>query len=208
MRVKAKKRATIYLLLVVGLVAALLFMTGRRIEPILRAVATSQSKIICTKVINEAVLSVLENSDYDYAKLVNVLIDDDGRVTSLSANTLLINRLDSELTLRINSALDTIRTADVGVPLGTLLGWEFISGRGPEIVLKMSPSAFVESRITSSFESSGINQTRHLINVEYTVKLNAIISPYTFSMTVPSSICIAETIIVGAVPDMFADFTI
>ena len=93
---------------------------------------------------------------------------------------------------------------EVEVPLGTLLGWQIFAGRGPAIRFQVVPASFVESNITSTLESAGINQTQHKILMEFTVEMSAIIPGYTTSVQVNTQVSIADTLIIGAVPEFYA----
>ena len=72
------------------------------------------------------------------------------------------------------------------------------------VLMRSLPASFVESNITSTLESAGINQTQHKILMDFTVKMSAIIPGYTTSVEVNTQVSIADTLIIGAVPEFYA----
>jgi sporulation protein YunB len=65
----------------------------------------------------------------------------------------------------------------------------------------MNPIGYIETKYESIFESAGINQTRHKIYVQVYVKLKVIIPTKNDEIEVKGEIPIAETIIVGKIPN-------
>ena len=85
-----------------------------------------------------------------------------------------------------------------------LLGWQIMAGRGPDIPLQVVPASFVQSTIVDTLETAGINQTQHRIFIRFTVEMSAILPGYSTSVTVENEVCIAQTLIVGKVPQFYA----
>lgn len=127
-----------------------------------------------------------------------------GTVSSIQADTTAINRLKARLTNAVSARLTALQLEEVEVPVGTLLGWQIFAGRGPVIRFQIVPASFVESDITSTLEAAGINQTQHKILMQFKVEMSAIIPGYTTSVTVNTQVSIADTLIVGNVPQFYA----
>ena len=75
---------------------------------------------------------------------------------------------------------------------------------GPKISSKISLCGSVITDITSEFDSSGINQTIHRIVVKINSDVSVMLPSFTTTVNVNTSICIAETVIVGIVPNTSA----
>ena len=129
-----------------------------------------------------------------------------GIVSSIRADTVEINLLQAKLNQAVTSSLQQLGESEIGVPLGTILGLQVLAGRGPTIHFKIIPVSFVESEIVNKLESSGINQTQHQIFIHMKVNMSAIIPGYSTTTTVENDVCIAETLIVGLVPDKYLSF--
>lgn len=183
----------------------LLYLVHLSMKPVIETVSRNQARILCTTTINKAVLAELEKADVDYNSLVTITSDAAGNVSTIETDAVQLNLLKTRLTETVNNSLLQLPQQDVRIPLGTLTGIELLSGRGPGVRLKMLPSSYVESAIISSFDSAGINQTRHMILIEFTVTMSAIIAPYVTELIVTSSVVIAETVIVGTVPNIYAN---
>lgn len=115
-----------------------------------------------------------------------------------------LNRLKAELTQAISNELLAMGEQRVDIPLGTMLGWQFLTGRGPDIPLKLIPASFVQSSVTDVFETAGINQTQHRVMLSFQVEVSAILPGCSVSVLVQNDFCAAQTLIVGQVPQVYA----
>jgi sporulation protein YunB len=189
------------------ILSALLYAAHLCAGPVIKTVSGNQARILCTAAINRAVLDELSRSPVQYGSFVGIIKDDAGNVAALETDALALSRLKATLTEAVNQALAALPQQDVRIPLGTLTGIELLSGRGPGVKLKMMPSSYIESEIINHFDSAGINQTRHAIAVIFTVSVSAILAPYITTVTVTAEVVVAETVIVGPVPNFWAGYT-
>ncbi len=205
-RINKKVRRVWRCVLAVAVLLALTWQANRTVKPVAEALMSTQGSIMCNLAVNNALVEVLSSENVEYSKLVTLVYNESGNVVAIETNTTEINRLNALLTNRVNVALSELPESDVRIAVGTLTGWQWLSGRGPRIALRMVPSSYAESRLVNRFDSTGINQTRHQIMVEFTINLTVILAPYRCSLSVPADVCIAETVIVGTVPQAYADF--
>lgn len=203
-RRRIKRRLTALAVLVGGV----LFITliSNNLRPVIHTVSANQARILCTSTVNQTVMEELGKLDLEYDNLVTLKNDSLGRINAIETNALEVNRLQARLTDAVSERLSLLPNQNVSIPLGTLTGIELLSGRGPRVKLKMIPSSYVGSELVNRFDGAGINQTRHQLMINFNVSMSAILAPYTTSVEVSVSICIAETVIIGVVPDTFADF--
>ena len=115
-----------------------------------------------------------------------------------------MNRMKARLTEAVSNRLMSLENQDVAIPLGTLLGWQLLAGRGPEVHLQIVPASFVESNVVDTLETAGINQTQHRVCIRFTVEMSAILPGYSTSVEVADEVCVAQTLIVGQVPEFYA----
>ena len=85
----------------------------------------------------------------------------------------------------------------------SLSGVQLFSGRGPDLNLKVVPAGYMTSEIENRFDTAGINQTRHQIMLKMDMRVMAIIPGYSVSTDIHTEYCLAETVIVGTVPEAF-----
>ncbi|MEG0877191.1 MAG: sporulation protein YunB [Oscillospiraceae bacterium] len=197
-----------YIMICVVLVAALiitLFMAvDKRLRPVITTMAQYQCRVISMLAINEAVIEVLQNSGEIYDAIMITDKADDGTVSAVRINSSEINSFKARLTDAVSNKLLSVEKQDISIPLGTLLGFQIFAGRGPNIHLKIVPASFVSSEIINRLESAGINQTQHSVFIKFSVQMSAIMPGYSTSVTVESEMCVAQTLIVGKVPQFFA----
>ena len=89
------------------------------------------------------------------------------------------------------------------IPLGSLILPELLSGRGPAIPVRILSIRNSESTFESYFTEAGINQTLHQLTMQVGVDVAILVLGRSESFTVTSQVVVAETIIVGDVPDTF-----
>ena len=173
--------------------------------PIVNARAIQYSRSYATEVINTAVKAVLEENDTEYSDIVKTATDSEGNVLSLSADTLAVNRLKSDVSLKILQILSDESRRVLHIPIGNLTGMYLLSGRGFKLSVRLIPTDSVLSVVESSLSEVGINQSWHRINMKVTVRLGVIILGKHNSVDITDSIVIADTVIVGRVPDAYTD---
>lgn len=116
-----------------------------------------------------------------------------------------VNLLKSMISDRVQEKFSDTRVQKVKIPLGTLTGTELFTGYGPLIRLKIAMSGSIATDLKSSFSSAGINQTRHQIYLCASTKVFALIPGYPVTTAVETNMVIAETVIVGDVPRVYAN---
>lgn len=196
-------RAWLALLLVTLLAAAV--WADIRVRPLVHAYGLKHAQTVCTRAINQSVTDLLEQQAVPYGDLVKVEKDADGSIQSVEADAMCVNRLKAAIT---NTVLDRLEQQDVrtlNIPLGTLTGSHLLTGRGPSLPVQMGISATVLTNIRSEFSAAGINQTCHQLYVELEAQLYATLPGEPETVTVTSEFLLAETILAGDVPGLFAD---
>lgn len=175
------------------------------IRPMVKAAAASQTQIAVNRMIQRAVLEVLEEDGLRYQSFVSLQQNQNGETTALTTDTVLINRLQGELLEKILQTLQETRQITLQLPLGSLTGSQFLAGRGPLVTLRLRPVGLVKTKIINQFDEAGINQTRHRIQLQVTVDMLSLLPGYRISSQAQSNIILAETIIVGLVPDAYTE---
>ena len=194
---KNRKRKYRWKLAGVLLAAAALFAAvDSQLRPVVETMAQYQCRVVSVIAINEAVMDELEKMGDVPHRLVHLEKNVDGTVSNVELDSVEMNRLKARLT--------GLENQDVAIPLGTLLGWQLLAGRGPDIHLQIVPASFVESEVVDTLESAGINQTQHRVCIRFTVEMSAILPGYSTSVDVTDEVCVAQTLIVGQVPEFYA----
>ncbi len=204
---KKPKKAIWGLLLALLILLGLAFMLDKQLRPAIETIAAYQAKVHATQAINNAVLQELSRAAPSYDSLVTLNRDENGNIVAIETNSLAISQIKSNVSNAVLKSLTDLDTDEVSIPIGTLSGVQWFSGMGPSITLKVLPVGVVTCEIQNVFDSSGINQTRHQLMLKVTANISAIIPGYTVTTSTVSSFIIAETILVGQVPEGFLQFS-
>lgn len=174
-----------------------------RYRETIRGLAETQVRNATSDLINDAIDKQIENSVIQYDRIVYFEKDLDGRITALKTNMSEVNRLKTDILNIINDEILALDTSDIGIPIGSLFFPEFLSGRGPNIPVNIMSIRNSDASFSSAFSEAGINQTLQQINMQVSVDVAVLVLGQTNYFTVSSQVVVAETIIVGQVPDTF-----
>ena len=179
------------------------FMFRRRYQQVILHLAETQVKNATSDLINDAIDRQIEIGNIHYDRIVYFEKDLEGRITALKTNMSEVNRLKTDILNLINDEILAVDTADLGVPIGSLFMPEFLSGRGPSIPVQILSIRNSDASFHSHFSEAGINQTLQQITMDVSVDVAVLVLGETDSFTVSTQVVVAETIIVGDVPDTF-----
>lgn len=165
-------------------------------------IAVSDASDIVTAQINKVIAQIMREGDYSGDYFVTFEKNDRGEVSAISSNMARINALSTEILDRVIGATDN-RTLHVRIPLGNLTGISLLMGRGPAVPVEII--ALTSSRVDfqNSIVTAGINQTKHQINLEIIVDLDILIPWAAENAQVKTEVLIADTIVVGQVPETY-----
>ncbi len=173
------------------------------LRPAVEVLAVSDMTNRVSETITRAVTDCVSEHGLTYGDFITMETDESGRVTSLTGNLSAVSALQSQMVEYILAELDGLREERFGIPLGTLTGWLVFSGRGPTVRVELLSTGDVTAELRHSFEEAGINQTLHRVLLDVSVTAYLLIPGETLSTTVDSEVCVAETVIVGQVPDTY-----
>ena len=189
------------LLLVLGTAGFLWFRSTYR--DVIRELAQTQVKNTTSDLTNDAISKQIADGVVQYDRIVYFEKDLDGRITALKTNIGEVNRLKTDILNIINDEILSLETTDIGIPLGSLLLPELFSGRGPKIPVQILAIRNSDANFVSFFTQAGINQTLHQVTMEVSIDVSVLVLGQTASFTMESQVVVAETVIVGQVPNTF-----
>lgn len=184
-------------------VALLFLMFRSRYRDIIQELAETQVKNTTSDLTNDAIAKQIAEGVIQYDRIVYFEKDLDGRITALKTNMSEINRLKTDILNIINDEILALDTSDIGIPLGSLFLPEFLSGRGPAIPVHILSIRNSDATFASNFSQAGINQTLHQLTMVVSVDVAILVLGQTSNFTVNSEVVVAQTVIVGDVPNMF-----
>ena len=194
------------LVVAVSLLALTLTATAR-MRPLLESLATTRVSNTVNRIISEAVNEAIQNGDISYERLISLEKDNEGKITAVHSNMAAFNRLQAQILDIILAKIDQVSARELSIPIGTLTGSALLAGRGPRIRVRMESVGSSTARFNNRFESAGINQTKHQIILEVEVSVAILLPGFTTATKVSTAVTVAETVIVGAVPDTYTYFS-
>lgn len=186
-------------LVAAGVMLCAVRVTERALRPVLAAAARYQVRSQVTAAVEQWAARDLQERGVDYSDFVTITRNEAGEITALSADMAQLNLLRAELSAHLLERLEDSQL-ELTVPVGSLLPLEPTWARGPELHLRALALGTASAEFESEFTSAGINQTRHRLWLELSVPVTVLLPGGGEELTVDSRLCVAETVIVGQVP--------
>lgn len=200
MRVRRKIKCIIYLVCIIVILIAFIYIFDRIVSPTILAVSEAEIKIKAIESINNCISEEMEKG-FKYDDIIEIEKDKEGNIVMMRANTYKLNKMATDISLKSQKKLNEIGVVGIQVPIGYITKNNILSYLGPNITVKMEPLSRVETTYSSVFESAGINQTSHKIFIKFKTKVRIIIPLSSVDTEIYSEMPISETIIVGKIPE-------
>ncbi len=192
--------------MVVIVLATVLLLADLRLKGSILEIAQSEAQLQAVEIVNQAVNDKIV-AETDYRDIIYIHKDDKGRIDMLQANTVKLNQIMAKTIKEVIASLNRLETQTISVPLGQVTGSVFLAAYGPKLNVKIVPAKQVTVEVENKFEQAGINQTRHLIYFKINSRIKIAVPLVNKDVEVSTTIPLADTIIVGAVPDTYLNFT-
>ena len=202
MRRKYARRLKV-LIAVCALIASALILRAR-LRPYVVSLTDMEGRRLGSAAINEGVVAVFAGEKLTYGDVVEVSYSSDGKVIALHADAERLNSLRLAVGDAVSNALSESPPASIRVSLGSLLG-ELFAGRGISVGVKLDSVGTVDVDFSSEFSSAGINQTLHRIKMTVEVRFTLLAATYRVDTLSTCVFNLAETVIVGDVPENYTD---
>lgn len=202
LRKSTQEKAVVFSVFVILAMCISIALVGNYLKQVSSRMALSDASDMITATINNKINEKMSEGQYTYDYFVTLQKDNTGKITAISANMARINTLSSEILQEVIASTNSGQMNE-NIPLGNLLGSNLLLGRGPKIPVKitMLTSSFADFR--NEIESAGINQVKHQIILEVKVQIDVMMPWEVMSTEVVSEVLIAETVLVGDVPDAY-----
>ena len=197
MRRRSRSVVLARMLLVLILLIGFICLFNWQLKPVIESETENEAKIKSVSIINNIVLKEINNDPTSYQNFIFVNRDANGKVLSVTTDVAKMNRLKAQVISAVQQELNGNTDSTVHVPLGTLIGSDLFHGLGPNISLKLTLSGNISAEFQSTFESAGINQTRHRITLNVGASVYSFLPGFDTTTKVNTSVLIAETVIVG-----------
>ena len=175
----------------------------KTIGPTFNQLCLNEAKSVATQIVHETIDEVMEK--YGYNDLVTLVKDKEGKIVSMQANIAIINKIISQISLKIQAKIDNTPNRDIYIRLGSFTGIKLLSGRGPKVPIRISSIGNINTEVMSEFTSTGINQSIHRIFTNITCKIEVLTPFNTISNEIEEKIILAENVIIGNIPENYLD---
>lgn len=200
---KIKKKRKFMKFIVVFIIIAILLTIAFEsyMKPLQDKIMENEARGLVEERVSKIADDVISNSDYDYDKLLVKTENKNGGVMSLSVNTPAVNKIQNEFSDVFQNKMDDLNTQYFSVPLGDLTNLTMLSSLGPRIKFSYDMTGSVDVELKSTFDSTGVNQTIHRVNMIVDAEVVFISQSYMENLKIRNEFAISETVIVGDTPD-------
>ena len=197
-------RRIVVIMLLTAPVFAAIFLRFT-VSPLIQELAKARVDNRASYIINEAVEAVLRDDTVDYDSIILFEKDINGSITALKTNMSEINHLKAQILSMIDTMLLDLDVNEIGLPLGSLILPELFSGTGPKLPVKVMSISRSDAEFRNEFKEAGINQSLQQIMMDVVVTMTILTPVGTETVTTVSQVVVAETVIVGEIPDSYVN---
>ncbi len=181
----------------------LIWLIFTKLQPSFIEYAKVYSNNIANEVVNSAVDDVFVKEEYQ--SLAKIMENSSENIKAIETDTAKINRLKSAIIQSMQKNIDSHKSDTVYVPLGSCSNLYFLAGLGPKVPIRIYPVSIVNADFKESFDSVGINQVKHKLYLDVSMKMSFVGMMFAQSNTVETSVLLNETIIVGDTPTYYGN---
>lgn len=205
MRIRKKRKRRLALLGAIVLLSLSFLYLQFSVAPLIVELAKARVDNRASYIINEAIETQMQSNDIDYDNIIFLEKDINGNITALKTNINEVNRLKTQILSVIDDLLLDLDVNEIGIPLGSLILPELFSGSGPKLPVKVMSVSASDAEFHNAFSEAGINQTAHRMMMDVTITMTVLTPIGAQSVTVTSAVVVAETVIVGNVPESYVN---
>ena len=181
----------------------LIWLVFTKLQPSFIEYAKVYSNNIANEVVNSAVDDVFVKEEYQ--SLAKIMENSSENIKAIETDTAKVNRLKSAIIQSMQKNIDSHKSDTVYVPLGSCSNLYFLAGLGPKVPIRIYPVSIVNADFKESFDSVGINQVKHKLYLDVSMKMSFVGMMFAQSDTVETSVLLNETIIVGDTPTYYGN---
>ena len=196
---------TVIIVITISIFFYMLWFVELHLKPTLLAIAEARATLIATQSINH-VINDKVSKEIDPQALVLIKVDNQGKVVLIQPNTMEFNKLAADTTIKVQEVLEKLSEEKINIPIGQVLGSQFLASMGPQITVTIIPIGTVQVKVIDKFEQAGINQTKHMVYLVATTNVKIVVPLVSKSVSVDTQVPVAEYVVVGEVPSTYVQF--
>ncbi len=181
----------------------IIWLVFTKLQPSFIEYAKVYSNNIANEVVNNAVDDVFVKEEYQ--SLAQIMENSSENIKAIETDTAKVNRLKSAIIQSMQKNIDSHKSDTVYVPLGSCSNLYFLAGLGPKVPIRIYLVSIVNADFKESFDSVGINQVKHKLYLDVSMKMSFVGMMFAQADTVKTSVLLNETIIVGDTPTYYGN---
>lgn len=203
-RQRARRRV---ILIALPLLLILAFIVYFRYTPYVREAARVRVTNAASDWLVDAINAELRSGRIDFSHMTYLEKDVNGNITAVRTNTAEMNCLKSEIMELLGAEMPELDAQELGVPIGSILLPDYFAGQGVRLPVRVVALSSSDASFQTTFESVGINQSIQRVVLNVCVTLTVLSPAGTQEVTADSDVIVAETIVVGTVPNSYVNLT-
>lgn len=196
---KKQKITKIFIIMVIAFGTVKIVLDA--ILPIFDNICRDRAKAMATIISNEQATLVMKEHEYD--ELFTIERDNDGDINMIKSNVGPINEIISDVAVKIQNEIDNKDRGNIKIALGSFTGVRLLSGKGPQVPIRIYSIGNVETDLKSEFTAQGINQTLHRVYLQVVCEVS-IVTPYdNITEKISNQVLLVENVIIGKIPNTY-----
>lgn len=191
-----------YILFTLTVIAAVFIWINIKVAPFVVSVTKGYAENVASNTLNTIVDETLKNEEYSF---VDVIRDANDRVVAVTMNSADTNIFMTKIAIGLKERIAEMKEVEAKIPLGNFLPYPFLAGLGPEVPVKFLILANTAVSAKEDFVAKGINQSLYTLSLHVVTDVGIYIPAMHSSVTVENEVPIAQTVIVGSVPDSYTN---
>ena len=191
-----------YILFLLAAVISAFIWINIKVRPFMVSVTRGYAENVVSNTLNAIIDETMQNEDFTF---VNVIKDSSGRVVAVTMNSADTNVFMTRISIGLKNRIADMEQVEAKIPIGNFLPYPFLAGLGPEVSVKFLVLANTAVSAREEFVSKGINQSLYTLSLHVVTDVGIYIPAMHSSVTVENEVPVAQTLIVGNVPDTYTN---
>ncbi len=191
-----------YILFLLIAFVVLFIWINIKVRPFIVSVTRGYAENVVSATLNAIIDEVMREDEYTF---VNVINDSQNRVVAVTMNSADTNVFMTKIAIGLKKRIANMEEIEARIPLGNFLPYPFLAGVGPKVPVKFLVLTNTAVSVREDFISKGINQSLYTLSLHVVTDVGIYIPAMQSSVTVENEVPIAQTVIVGGVPDSYTN---
>lgn len=184
-----------------AIIAFVVIFINNNVNPMIVSISNEKIRAITTEAVGSAVIDVMaQNTETEYMSIDR---SDDKTIKDVEIDAEAVSVLAQKITLEAQKRINAAGEDGIKIPIGSLSGVTLFTGLGPDINIKIYLTGSTQTKITSVFSESGINQTLHRLYLDIDGTVAVAIPGLPSTIKTSTRVLMSEMIILGEVPPTY-----